>query len=256
METGFQHRFYRKWAVAQSMAAFTVRVDETDLAIKASVPLRNEARELVREYRSSLLEYARRHPRLLTSFKPLAVEDDAPEIVKLMASASAQYDVGPMAAVAGAIAELTGRRLLEMIPQSEPRELIIENGGDCFIKTDRPATVLLFAGERSPFNAKLKIKIDAAATPKGVCTSSATVGHSKSFGSADAVVAVADSAALADAAATAICNGIHEAADIRRAIEAEKKAATLAGLLITLREHIGTWGIEIEPAGAGHRPRP
>jgi len=247
MSDTFQPRFYRRWASGGRLEGFTVRVDETDLAIRASVAMPDDARELAVKYRQDLLDYAKAHPRFLTSFQPLPPDDAAPEIVRLMLESSRPYEVGPMAAVAGAIAELVGRDLLARMRASagnrqvEP-ELIIENGGDCFIKTSRPAVVSLYAGPQSPFADKLRLRIDSTDGPRGVCTSSGTIGHSVSFGKADAVVTLAHSAALADAAATAICNQVRETEQIRGIVEHEKSRGQLLGLVILLGKHMGAWG--------------
>jgi len=246
----FQPRFYRKWTSSSRLVGFNVQVDETDLAVRASAELSKETKELVIKHRQDLLGYAKDHPRFLTSFKPLPVEPGVPEIVRLMADSAAQYDVGPMAAVAGAIAELVGEALLQRIREStetagRPAEVIIENGGDCFMKTDEPATVTLYAGPESPFQDKLRLRIDSHDGPRGVCTSSGTMGHSVSFGKADAVVILARSAALADAAATAICNAVKEPERIKEIIEKEEKRGKLLGLVIAMGKHLGAWG-EIE----------
>jgi len=243
----FEPRFYRKWVGCGRLAGFTVREDETDLAIKASLPLQEAARKLVIKYRGELLAYAEDHPRFVTSLGPIKAAGEAPEVARLMAAAAAAYRVGPMAAVAGAIAELVGRGLLCSMCEAgiEAPEVIVENGGDCFIKTGQPAVVSLYAGDESPFSEKLKLRIHTASGPRGVCTSSGTVGHSMSLGNADAIVAVAHSAALADAAATAIANSVKRPEDIDKALEKEKQQGDLLGLLIAVGEHLGAWG-EIE----------
>ncbi|HUW34933.1 MAG TPA: UPF0280 family protein [Planctomycetota bacterium] len=251
MSDTFQPRFYRRWASGGRLDDYSVRVDETDLAIRASFRMADAARELAVKYRQDLLDYAKGHPRFLTSFQPLPADDAAPEIVRLMLESGRAYDVGPMAAVAGAIAEMVGRDLLGRMKDAagpgatgaaaDP-ELIIENGGDCFIKTARPAVVSLYAGPNSPFADKLRLRIDSTDGPRGVCTSSGTIGHSTSFGKADAVVTLAHSAALADAAATAICNAVQEPEQVRGIIEREKKRGRLLGLVILLGKHMGAWG--------------
>jgi hypothetical protein len=147
-----------------------------------------------------------------------------------------------MAAVAGAIAEGVGHELLRRSPQ-----VIVENGGDIFIKTNQPRRISLYSGPDSPFSRKLALRVDSSAGSLGVCTSSGTVGHSLSFGRADAVVIIADSIALADAAATAVANTIREPGDIQPALEREKRRGLLRGLLIAIGDHLGAWG-EIELA--------
>lgn len=244
MADAFQPKFYREWTSAGPLESFAVQVGETDLAVKASAALRAETKELVLRHRRDLTDYAANHPRFLTSFEPLDADAGAPEIVVLMAQAAREYHVGPMAAVAGAIAELTGQGLIRIMLErgiTQP-EAILENGGDCFVKTARPAVVSLYAGPQSPFGSKLKLRIDSDRGSRGVCTSSGTIGHSVSFGKADAVVALAESAALADAAATSICNAVRAPKDVEEALEREKRRGKLLGLVIVIGEHLGAWG--------------
>jgi hypothetical protein len=141
-----------------------------------------------------------------------------------------------MAAVAGAIAQYVGADLLKLSP-----ELIVENGGDIFLKSKGERVVAIYAGG-SPLSGKIGIRIKGAATPLGVCTSSGTVGHSLSFGRADAVVAVAKSAILADAAATAVGNRVKTVADITAGLEYAKGIDGLLGAVIILGEKFGAWG--------------
>jgi hypothetical protein len=141
-----------------------------------------------------------------------------------------------MAAVAGAVAEFVGRELLEFSP-----EIIVENGGDIFLKINRKRIVGIYAGD-SPLTGKLGLEINPQDTPLGVCTSSGTVGHSLSFGKADAVVVMAGSATLADAAATAICNKVKKPDDINGAIEIGRNIAGLKGIVIIIGSSIGVWG--------------
>ena len=115
-----------------------------------------------------------------------------------MVKAGKNAGVGPMAAVAGAIAEHVGLGLLK-----STNHVIVENGGDIFIKTDAPLTVGIFAG-KSSLSLRIGIRLSGGPKPMAVCTSSGTVGHSLSLGRADAVCVAADSCAIADAAATAI----------------------------------------------------
>jgi ApbE superfamily uncharacterized protein (UPF0280 family) len=153
-----------------------------------------------------------------------------------MAEATEKVGVGPMASVAGAITEFIGAELLAFSP-----EVIIENGGDIYLKSLEKRTVGIFAG-RSPLGGRIGLEIEAKDTPLGVCTSSGTVGHSFSRGKADAVVALSPSATLADAAATAIGNLIEKAEDIPKGIEFADDIAGLTGVLIIKDDKIGAWG--------------
>jgi ApbE superfamily uncharacterized protein (UPF0280 family) len=160
----------------------------------------------------------------------------APDIVKEMIKAGSASGVGPMAAVAGAIAEAVGKELMTYSP-----EVIVENGGDIFLKIMQKRTVGIFAGN-SPLTGKLGIEIEAEDTPLGICTSSGTVGHSLSYGKADAVVILSTSTALADAAATAIGNIVKDDADINKAIEFGRTINGLKGLVIIKDDKTGAWG--------------
>jgi hypothetical protein len=159
-----------------------------------------------------------------------------------MIDAGENAGVGPMAAVAGAAAERVGNDLL-----LHSKEVIIENGGDVFIKTRHPVTVGIFAG-KSPLSLKIGLKVHSENHSIAVCTSSGTVGHSLSFGRADAVSVVSASCPLADAAATAIGNRVRSRSDIARGIEFGKKIRGVEGVLIIIGDRIGVWGeLELVP---------
>jgi hypothetical protein len=235
-------RFYREWVKQDDLVTFEVKLHETDLSIRAKSDLSKPALSLVRRVRGDIEIYAEKHPGFIEALAPWPEDPAAPAVVQDMIAASERYGVGPMAAVAGAVAEVVGRGLL-----AQTDEVIVENGGDVFLKMNRPALLMLYSGEASPFGGKLLIRIDAPGKARGVCTSSATIGHSLSFGATDAVVAVAESAALADAAATAIGNRVRTPADVAEALEAEKDRALLLGTVVTIGNTLGAFGdIEFE----------
>jgi ApbE superfamily uncharacterized protein (UPF0280 family) len=229
-------RTYRHWIERRDLVPFNVTIKETDLYIRAASDLHRKAYRLVEKYRARLEKYIGARPRFASSLEPVPVPGNAPSIVKDMAEAGRKAGVGPMAAVAGAIAECVGRELLEYSP-----EVIVENGGDIFLKILSKRTVGIFAGD-SPLTGKLGLEIEAGETPLGVCTSSGTVGHSLSFGKADAVIALAASAALADAAATAIGNRVSSPDDVSAAIEFAGQIPGLRGVVIIIGEELGAWG--------------
>jgi len=229
-------RTYRHWIEGKGLIPFNVTVEETDLYIRASSNLTSKAHKLVLKYRQQLEKYIEQHPAFLTSLEPLPTPGEAPHIVKQMTEASQKAGVGPMASVAGAIAEHVGKELLAFSP-----EIIVENGGDIYLKSLTRRTVGIFAG-KSPLTGKIGLEINARDTPLGICTSSGTVGHSLSYGKADAVVALSESATLADAAATAIGNLVSQPGDITSAIEFGKSIRGLKGLIIIKDANIGVWG--------------
>ena len=232
----YEPRTYRNLVKGQDLVPFTVEVRETDLYIRAWQNLTEEAEKCVRRCRALLEDYIARRPEFKTSLKPLHVPPDSPPIVREMAEAAAKVGVGPMAAVAGAIAEAVGRELLRFSP-----EVIVENGGDIFLSTRTQRRIAIYAGD-SPLSHRIAIEVAPEKTPLGVCTSSGTVGHSLSFGNADAVTVLSRSTALADAAATAIGNLVKDERDIPKGIEFAQKTAGLEGVVIIKGENLGVWG--------------
>ncbi|MBA7711291.1 hypothetical protein ES703_120249 [subsurface metagenome] len=212
----YEPRTYRHWIKDRDLTSFNVVVDETDLYIRASTNLKRKALKLVLKYRNTLERYIEQHPSFLTSLESISIGEDTPRIVRKMAEAAERVGVGPMASVAGAIAEFVGDELLAFSP-----EIIVENGGDIYLKSSRKRIVGIYAG-KSPLTGKIGLEINEEDTPLGVCTSSGTVGHSLSYGKADAVVVLSKSATLADAAATAIGNLITQPDDIPQGIEFAK----------------------------------
>ena len=232
----YEPRTYRHWVKDEGLISFNVAVKETDLYIRASRNLHRKAYKLVLKYRRMLEEYIKRNPAFLTSLEPLTVGEDAPRIGQEMAKAASKVGVGPMASVAGAIAEFVGNELLALSP-----EIIIENGGDIFLKSLKKRMIGIYAG-KSPLTGRIGLEISAKETPLGICTSSGTVGHSLSYGKADAVIVLSPSATLADAAATAIGNLIVQPGDIPNGIELAKGIEGLMGVIIIQGDKMGLWG--------------
>ncbi|MDO9462392.1 MAG: UPF0280 family protein, partial [Deltaproteobacteria bacterium] len=224
----YQKRFYRSWISAPGLVTFQVQVKETDLHIQAESPLTSDTEELVLSYRHQIESYIASHPDFITSLVPVPQDILAPAIVREMIEAGRQAGVGPMAAVAGAIAGRVGRDLLD---HGKTGEIIVENGGDIFVATRTDARIGIFAGG-SPLSGKVGIAIPAGQMPVGVCTSSGTVGHSLSFGKADAVTVVAGCTALADAVATAIGNVVKGKRDIDRGLSLAKDIGEISGVVI------------------------
>ncbi len=210
--------------------------------VQADRLLENETRERVLVCRGHIEGFIRRYPDFATTLVPWKEQAFAPEIVREMIAAGSAAGVGPMAAVAGAVAQSVGRDLL-----GHSRQVVVENGGDIFLKTDNPVVAGIFAGN-SPLSMKMGLKLPATADGIGLCTSSGTVGHSLSSGTADAVCVVALSSALADAAATAIGNRIRSPRDIKPAIALGKRIAGVLGIVAVAGREMGAWGqVELVP---------
>jgi len=233
----YRPRSYRRWVKGDGLIGFEVIEKETDLYISASKNLECQARVSLLTYRRSLESYAAGDNVFSVSLEPINVSQDAPLIVRAMAESSARAGVGPMAAVAGAIAEFVGRDLLKFSD-----EVIVENGGDIFLRTTKIRTMGIYAGEDSPFTGKLALEIEPKEDGLGVCTSSGTVSHSLSFGSSDAVVIISEDTSLADAVATAAGNIVKTAADIEKAIGFARSIEGVLGVLVVIKDKMGSWG--------------
>lgn len=232
----YEPRLYRLDARPEKLVGFKVEIKESDLLIFADKNLKKEALEELKKVRAEIESWISMYPEFHTSLAPLPLPADrkVPAVVREMYKAAGAAGVGPMAAVAGAVAEAVGRRLLQF-----SRQVIVENGGDIFCFSLQERYSLVYAGS-SPFSEKVAVKIPAG-EPLGICTSSGTIGHSLSFGRADAVVVVDRSAALADAAATAIGNVVRGADDIEKGL---KKGVDIGvrGVLIILGDRLGVRG--------------
>ncbi|MFH1488290.1 MAG: UPF0280 family protein [Pseudomonadota bacterium] len=240
--TEYRERFYRERVKAPGLTSFQISVGETDLWVSADRRLDREALDSVFQYRHQVENYIKGHEAFLKTLLPYPGDPFAPPIIREMIAAARAAGVGPMASVAGAIAQFVGRDLLKW-----SEKVIVENGGDIFLSVNRAVTVSVFAGE-SVLSEKIGIRIPENQMPVGVCASSGTVGHSFSLGRADAVCIIAPSAALADAAATALCNGVKTKKDIKEVPARADRITGLAGGLAILEDTMATWG-DIELVG-------
>jgi ApbE superfamily uncharacterized protein (UPF0280 family) len=226
----------------ENLVSFRLVVKETDLFVQAESELIEQTRERVLACRGIIEAYIRRYPEFALALEPWCETGPAPEIIRHMIDAGKRAGVGPMAAVAGAVAESVGRGLLAF-----SKEVIVENGGDVFLRLENPFTAGIYAGG-SQLSMKIGIRVNAGAQPVSVCTSSGTVGHSKSFGKADAVCAVSESCATADAAATAIANMIGSKSDMTGAVEFGKQIQGIKGIVAVMDDRVAAWGdIEVVP---------
>lgn len=235
----YRERYYRRWQKPPDLTPFRIQHGETDLQIYAQSDLSFKAAELTARYRRQIEETIQQYPQFQTSLEPLNLVSPY-RIIREMIEKSGLAGVGPMAGVAGAVAEYVGSGLL---PYTD--DLIVENGGDLFMKSQSDRTMLVYAGEDSPFRDRLILKLKARQEPYGVCTSSAHIGHSLSLGKTDATVIVAPSAITADVFATAIGNLVKNEEDIERGLELVQDSGELLGALVVIGERVGAWG-EIE----------
>jgi len=229
----YLERAYRS-VIEPGLRCYPVVLGESDLYVCTTGGLSAAASESLATHRLELEAYLEKHFSFGTSFRPVPVASDAPAIVTAMAEAAEAFDVGPMASVAGAIAQFVGADLL-----GSSGEVIVENGGDLFIAGGKRRTVRIFAGAGSP---SVNVVVDACPDGVGLCTSSATVGPSVSLGAADAVTVLARTATIADAAATAIGNILLRPEDIPDGLELASGHELVDGVVIILQGSMGAWG--------------
>lgn len=216
---------------------FQVAVEQTDLLIVAEKDLQVEIASHVSQVRGEIKNWIMFHPEFAESLSPVEVPDTAPDIIRAMAIAGAACDVGPMAAVAGAVAQSVGDRFAADSP-----DILVENGGDTYLHSTRERVVALLSEPDS--GAMLGLRIEAGSFPVAICASSGTIGHSLSLGSGDLVAVRAKDARLADAAATALCNMLKSEADINRVLKRAKElaGAGLDGIFAQYNQKIVAWG--------------
>ena len=239
----YEPRIYRNDMNEGRFKYFNVTVEETDLQIGVNADeyddsISAQALQLVMLLRSQLKNYILLHQEFLTSHWPVEDDDQAPEIARLMIKRSVAAEVGPMAAVAGAFSATIGTQLCAQFGLSE---LIVENGGDLWIKTEKPVTVRIDAGP-SCLSGLIGIEIQPEQTPCGICTSSGSAGHSFSYGKADAVTVVSECAITADAWATSLCNRIQETADLQKTTSLSQLFPEISGVVAILRDVVAASG--------------
>lgn len=205
-------------------------ISDSEDAIKAAI-------SSIKFHREQLERYIQRHPKFLYSLQPVQV-DKGPKVARLMAGATSKAGVGPMAAVAGVLADLA---VEEMVSEGA-RVAVVEDGGEASLVSNRPIDMALSAGD-SPLSRRVGFRLEHF--PMGVATSSGMFSHALSFGEAEAVTVFAENAGLADAAATAVCNlvkGDDHRSAIERGIKRGLSIDGVRGVFIIYREMVGRGG--------------
>ncbi|MBN2072408.1 MAG: UPF0280 family protein [Actinobacteria bacterium] len=209
----------------------------SDLFLSSNTDVIKRAMELVRDFYRQIDKVISSNPRFLKSLVPLKAEEDYTAVIKKMCHAAGELNVGPMAAVAGAVCDY----IAEGLPDRACRDLIIENGGDLYLRSRRDLSVGLYI-KGSSIGDSLSLQIKGNQTPCGLCSSSGRFGHSLSLGKSDLVTVMAVSTITADAAATAIANSIISENDIDKTINIYRGKKGIRGILIVKNERIGIWG--------------
>lgn len=193
--------------------------------------------ESIKNNRRELEIYVRVNPKFLYSLKPISVPEK-PIVAKLMAEAAIKADVGPMAAVAGAIADLA----VNEMTRTGCEVAVVEDGGEISAQSNTPVDVAVAAGEE-PLSKKFGFRLKDF--PIGIATSSGRFSHALSFGDAEAAIVFCKNATLADAAATAVGNvikGENVQVAIKEGINKGLAIKGIEGVLIIYKGQVGTAG--------------
>ena len=216
---------------------------ETDLWVATDIwenekSVENFTQERIRFYRQILEDFIVKFPGFRDSLNPVKIPEGVHPVIYTMGKAAEAAGTGPMSAVAGTIAEYICN---DLIREFGLKEAIIENGGDIFMKLASQATISVFAGS-SPLSEKISLLIKPEETPLAICTSSGTLGHSLSFGKADACMIACRSGALADAYATAFCNEVKSKNMVLAVTEKALKKPEILSVVIIMDDKVGLGG--------------
>lgn len=209
------NRIYRSHFQQERWHFFGVQYKESDLYIGVEknswhpqMPI--FANQQLQALRQEMDHWIIQHPEYAQALKPINIPQNGPLIFQEMAQVALLTGIGPMSAIAGAVAEHIGKAIKK---QFNVVEILVENGGDIYADIQQELDVSVFAG-RSPLSEKVGLSIPATYSSLGICTSSGTIGPSLSFGKADAVMIVCQDVKLADSYATAFANQIQTVNDI------------------------------------------
>ena len=239
----FEPRWYRRLMEGERFTSFTITYLETDLWIGVNPfsyhpDMPDFVLKKSKELRVIMDNYIAIHPEFLTSLIPIKPDSLSHPIIQAMINATIISGTGPMSAVAGAFAQFIGEAIIK---EYNTQEIIVENGGDIYLSIKNDLEVGVFAGN-SPLSNKMAIIVPASFSPLGLCTSSGTVGHSLSFGKADAAMIACKDAALADAFATRFGNEVKTPADIQAVIKLSEDFHEILSILLIADDQLGVRG--------------
>lgn len=236
----YTERSYRSRFSDDGRLWFCVKFLESDLWIGVDsgsyrASMEDEVYAFLVDLRRQMDAYLLMDPAYKAALTPYDAGLEAPDILKEMSRISYKTGIGPMSAVAGAVAKHVADFL-------GTKEVIVENGGDIYASVAEDMDISVFAGQ-SPLSEKVGLHIPAAAFPCGICTSSGTVGPSLSLGRADAMMIVCQDVLLADSYATAMANRIKTVNDLQPVIEQIQNIPEIQGALAVKDDRLAVTGL-------------
>ena len=239
----YRERSYRSRFSNDERRWFCVKFLESDLWIGVDngsyrASMEADTYAMLVELRRSMDAYLLMDPQYKAALTPYDAGLEAPTILKDMSKVSHKTGIGPMSAVAGAVA-LNVAEFLKS--KYSVKEVIVENGGDIYAEAHSDMDIAVFAGQ-SPLSEKIGLHIPAADFPLGICTSSGTVGPSLSLGRADAVMIVCHDVLLADSYATAMANRIKTVNDLQSVIDRIQNIPEILGAIAVKDDRMAICG--------------
>ena len=239
----YRERSYRSRFSGDNRRWFCVKFLESDLWIGVDngsyhASMESDTYAMLVDLRRAMDAYILMDPQYKAALTPYDAGLEAPSILKEMSRVSHKTGIGPMSAVAGAVALRVADFLKEKF---DVEEVIVENGGDIYASEAEDMDISVFAGQ-SPLSEKVGLHIPASAFPCGICTSSGTVGPSLSLGRADAMMIVCRDVLLADSYATAIANRIKTVNDLQPVIESIQNIPDILGALAIKDDQLAVTG--------------
>ena len=239
----YRERSYRSSFSNDERRWFCVKFLESDLWIGVdngsySASMEADTYAMLVDLRRSMDAYLLMDPGYKTALTPYDAGMEAPEILKSMSGVSHKTGIGPMSAVAGAVALKVAGFLKS---RYDVNEVIVENGGDIYAQASTDMDISVFAGQ-SPLSEKIGLHIPAGSFPLGICTSSGTVGPSLSLGRADAVMIVCKDVMLADSYATAMANCIQSINDLQPVIDRISNTPDILGAIAVKDDRMAICG--------------
>ena len=239
----YRERSYRSRFSNDERRWFCVKFLESDLWIGVDngsyhASMEADTYAMLVELRRTMDAYLLMDPGYKAALVPYEAGLEAPTILKDMSRVSHRTGIGPMSAVAGAVA----LRVDDFIKSKfNVKEVIVENGGDIYADANSDMDISVFAGQ-SPLSERVGLHIPAAAFPCGICTSSGTVGPSLSLGRADAVMIVCQDVLLADSYATAMANRIRTVNDLQPVIDQIRNIPAILGAIAIKDDRLALCG--------------
>jgi len=225
-----------------------IEIQETAATIAAERRFIARAVDAMKAARRDIERQIRKDRFFLTTLEPYDSELCTSETTARMCAAAKLAGVGPMATVAGAIAQAA----LDAMASEGCTHAWVDNGGDIALVLESPITLEVFT---TPGSSKaFAFDLRTTGRKMGICSSSGRLGHSISFGDSDVAVAIADDAVVADAFATALGNEVKDRESLGRCFDTLNNTKSVIGGLVMMDGEVAIYGTVPKLVEVEHNP--